>query len=197
MEEKQCFDANKQIDFQDLFNSNVFLDDYLEMALHNGPSSLPSPLPSLKEKTTEKNISKEKTMKESPKQARVRFTAEEDEMIKNFVEKNGACHWEELAKIMPQRDRRSLRLRYVNTLSENDDSLFTGHDEEMLIESVKQYGRKWSKIRDCVFPDRADTSSKNRFNLIQRRSVQITTNRQIFHEEEFFDIGIDFDDLVF
>jgi hypothetical protein len=196
MEEEQYFNVNKQIDFQDLFNSNVFLDDYLEDALQNGPS--PSSLPSLKEKKQQKKMSaKKKSMKGSPKQARVRFTAEEDEMIKNFVEKNGACHWEELAKIMPQRDRRSLRLRYVNILSKDADPLFTGHDEETLIENVKQYGKKWSKIRDYVFPNRTDTFLKNRFNLIQRRSVQTTTNRQIFHGGDFFDIEIDFDDLEF
>jgi hypothetical protein len=110
----------------------------------------------------------------------VRFTAEKDEMIKNFAEKKGACHWKELAKIMPQRDRRSLRLRYVNTLSNNDYSLFTGHNKEILIEIVKQYGKKWSKIRDYIFPNRADTFLKNRFKLIQKRLLQTTQTDKFF-----------------
>jgi hypothetical protein len=33
-----------------------------------------------------------KSMKGSTIQVRVRFTAEKDEMIKNFAEKKGACH---------------------------------------------------------------------------------------------------------
>jgi hypothetical protein len=92
---------------------------------------------------------------------------------------------------MPQRDRRSLRLRYVNTLLKNDSPLFTSYGEKTLIESVKQYGKKWSKIRDCVFPNRADTFLKNRFNLIQRMSGQTTTSGQIFHDEGFFNVEID------
>jgi hypothetical protein len=130
----------------------------------------------------------------------LRFTAEEDAMIIKFVENKGACCWEELAKAMPQRDRRSLRLRYVNTLSRNKEAPFTDHEDELLIESVNKYGKKWAMIRNYIFPHRTDTFLKNRFNLIQRRSVQVSQSpvtmmfKQISNEENLINVLLDFDD---
>jgi hypothetical protein len=89
-----------------------------------------------------------------------RFTREEDERIIEFVRRFGPSNWEQLAKMTPGRDRRSLRLRWVNSLSKHEEKRWSEEDDQLLEESVKNFGRKWSMIRNIRFPDQTDTFLK-------------------------------------
>jgi hypothetical protein len=196
-ENEHFFNTRKSTDLRDLSKVDIFSNEDFETTFQNGP-------PPFKEKKQQrKEPSKEKSNEKLPKSVRSEFTAEEDENIRKFVQKNGACNWKKLAEEMPGRNRRSLRLRYVSTLSKNNDAPFTDHDEELLIESVKKYGKKWSKIRNHVFRDRSDTFLKNRFNSTQRKlskapqSVPTIAFKQFFNDKSFFDMLTDLDDSIF
>jgi len=101
--------------------------------------------------------------------SRSRFTSAEDEKLKNLVEVYGTNSWAYIANQMPNRNPRQCHERWTNFLSPLlNHGPWTQEEDDLLEQKVNEFGNKWVTIQQ-YFPDRTDTSIKNRYKLILRR----------------------------
>lgn len=107
------------------------------------------------------------------------WTGEEDEIIVEWVKKNGAKGWGSLAEKLPGRISKQCRERWHNHLSpEVIKTEWTTEEDEKLIEYQKKWGNKWSKIA-ALLPGRTDNAVKNRWNSsLKRRLERIEKGQQ-------------------
>ena len=105
-------------------------------------------------------------------QSKRKFTQEEDRVILEMVKQYGIRVWKQISERLGSRTPRQCRERWKNYLSPGIDSSPWTHDEDAILEKmVRQLGPKWSIIRDSL-PGRTDVNIKNRYALIQRRSMR-------------------------
>lgn len=98
-----------------------------------------------------------------------KFTPEEDALIRKEVEAKGGHEWGRIAQLLPGRNGRQIRERWVNYLSPAvNNGPWTPEEDRKLEELMEQYGRHWSKIA-AHFGDRTDVMLKNRYSLLLRR----------------------------
>ena len=101
--------------------------------------------------------------------SRARFNQNEDEMLTKLVEKYGINNWSLIASEMLNRNARQCHERWSNFLSPHLNHGPWSQDEDVLLEEkVLELGNKWVTIQQ-YFPDRTDTSIKNRWKLLLRR----------------------------
>jgi hypothetical protein len=97
------------------------------------------------------------------------FTGEEDLKLRDLVENLGDRDWSVIADFMGNRTSRQCKERWVHYLAPNIIvSNWSEGEDELLLEKVGQFGRKWRQI-EPFFPGRPDISLKNRYNVLQRR----------------------------
>ena len=114
------------------------------------------------------------------------FTPEEDDRLKELVEKHGENNWFHIASKMPKRDTRQCRERWFNYLSPRViNGVWTKEEEELLAEKVAIYGRKW-KTMEPFFPGRTDINIKNRWNFLQKRKAR-EEMKTVFDEKQMDD----------
>jgi hypothetical protein len=111
------------------------------------------------------------------KNGRKRFTVYEDEKICHYVSVHGAREWEILSEMIPGRDGRSIRLRWINTHSQESKGELSEEEDQRLLDCVSSLGKKWAKIRKEYFPDFSDVYLKNRFNKLERRAKKEKQSR--------------------
>ena len=100
---------------------------------------------------------------------KMKFTAEEDALLIDLVNKNGAHDWRRIAAQVPNRNARQCRERYKNYLAPSiTNSPWTLENDEQLKSLILQLGPQWSRITKS-FPNRTDVFLKNRWVTIQRR----------------------------
>lgn len=72
-----------------------------------------------------------------------RFSAKEDEMLLQIVEKFGAKNWKLIGKLMPGRNSKQCRDRYTNYLApEINHSEWNEEEDKLLYEKYLKYGPK-------------------------------------------------------
>lgn len=103
------------------------------------------------------------------KKTKNKFTDEEDNIIKKFVQDFGAHTWGRIAPLLPGRTPRQVRERWVNYLSpEIKLDEWTKEEDDLIMRLVAKFGKKWAYISRS-FNQRTDVSIKNRYFLLQRR----------------------------
>ena len=97
---------------------------------------------------------------------RHKFSADEDERLKELVGIYGIHSWKKIASLMEGRNTRQCRERYINYLSPNlVNGPWTSQEDRFLISLVKRHGSSWAKIVKH-FPTRSDVNIKNRYSLL-------------------------------
>jgi hypothetical protein len=100
---------------------------------------------------------------------RVKFSGQEDGVLKTLLQAYGTDNWQEIAKNMPKRNMRQCRDRWVNYLSsEINTSPWTAEEDQLLLSKVQELGAAWKYIA-TFFKVRTDINVKNRWHLIQWR----------------------------
>ena len=105
-------------------------------------------------------------------QSKRKFTQEEDRIILEMVKQHGIRVWKQISERLGNRTARQCRERWKHYLSPGiDPSPWTKDEDAILEKMVQKLGPKWSIIRDSL-PGRTDVNIKNRYALIQRRSMR-------------------------
>ena len=102
---------------------------------------------------------------------RVRFTKEEDELLKQLVNNQSQPNWNEISRYMKSRTARQCRERYNNYLRPNlVNGPWTQEEDELLIELYEKYGPKWSFISQS-FNSRSPVNLKNHHSSLISKSA--------------------------
>ena len=114
------------------------------------------------------------------------FSAAEDEIVIDYVKKNGPTQWPRLAEILKVRSPKQCRERWFNHLDPNISKDSWSREEDLIIlEQHQTIGPKWSVISRFL-PHRSDNAIKNRWNSsISKRIKYAPNGRPILLEDNF------------
>lgn len=108
----------------------------------------------------------------NPRLVKGSWKREEDEVILEFVAKNGDKDWAKLASMLNGRTGKQCRERFKNhldpTLSKDP---WTSDEDDRLISLHEQFGNSWTKL-SAFFPGRTDNCIKNRWNSTIRKRLE-------------------------
>jgi hypothetical protein len=100
------------------------------------------------------------------------FTAEEDQLITDYVATSGPRSWPRVTSLLPNRSAKQCRERWFNHLDPNVVKSPWRYEEDVAIfESFQKYGGKWSLISKLL-PGRTDNAVKNRWNSSISKRIQ-------------------------
>jgi hypothetical protein len=103
------------------------------------------------------------------------WTRQEDEIIRNFVARNGTKSWATLSGLLPGRIGKQCRERWFNALDPSiDRGPWTPEEDQLLIELHQKYGNHWTKIGELI-PKRSDNAIKNRWHSALLKRMQTET----------------------
>ncbi|EOA28583.1 hypothetical protein CARUB_v10024801mg [Capsella rubella] len=96
---------------------------------------------------------------------RGRWTAEEDQILSNYIQSNGQGSWRSLPKNAGlKRCGKSCRLRWINYLrSDLKRGNISPEEEELVVKLHSTFGNRWSLIASHL-PGRTDNEIKNYWN---------------------------------
>ena len=100
---------------------------------------------------------------------RRRWTKQEDQSLREYVNLYGEKAWQEVCKFIPGRRAKQCRERWLIYLSpkiRKED--FTDAEDDLLRALVELYGKKWTKISH-MFVGRAPETLKTRYATLIRR----------------------------
>ena len=98
-----------------------------------------------------------------------RWTRDEDEKIRKFVEEYGTKEWVLIAKHLEGRVGKQVRERWLNHLDPSiNKGPWTTEEDEIFLSLHQKLGNKWTKIAESL-PGRTENAIKNRYNAILRR----------------------------
>lgn len=101
--------------------------------------------------------------------SRKKFTPDEDQILLNLINQNGAHTWDLIAKYMPGRSGRQCRDRYKNYLMEDlENGPWTFEEDELLIKKYQELGSRWSLIAK-YFKGRSTNNLKNRWYTYHKK----------------------------
>lgn len=120
---------------------------------------------------------------EVPKK-RKHFSKEEDQKLRNLVEKYGTFNWKVISQEMGDRSVRQCRERWENNLSSSIiKNKWSKEEEELLQVKVQEIGQKW-KYLQRFFPGRTQYDIRNHWSCLLRKSkVQEISQPFIKHEK--------------
>ncbi|XP_038880174.1 transcription factor MYB111 [Benincasa hispida] len=107
---------------------------------------------------------------------RGRWTAEEDEILINYIQANGEGSWRSLPKNAGLlRCGKSCRLRWINYLRTNvKRGNITAEEEQLIVKLHNVFGNRWSLIAGHL-PGRTDNEIKNYWNSHLSRRIYTLT----------------------
>ena len=101
---------------------------------------------------------------EQSDQANSRWTKEQDEILLDFVKKNGEQNWGQAAALIPGRIAKQCRERWLYQLNPNiKKNKWTVEEDVKVVKLYLKLGSKWTEISKQL-PGRTDNNIKNRFN---------------------------------
>ncbi|OHT13612.1 Myb-like DNA-binding domain containing protein [Tritrichomonas foetus] len=108
------------------------------------------------------------------------FTPEEDQLILEFVERNGPHSWPNISQLIPARSPKQCRERWFNHLNPNVLKAAWSYQEDLLIyEQYLLHGPKWALISKHL-PGRTDNAVKNRWHSSISKRIKIDGNGNQF-----------------
>ncbi|KAG6597563.1 Transcription factor MYB-like protein, partial [Cucurbita argyrosperma subsp. argyrosperma] len=107
---------------------------------------------------------------------RGRWSAEEDELLTNYIQANGEGSWRSLPKNAGLlRCGKSCRLRWINYLRRDlKRGNITADEEQMIVKMHNAFGNRWSLIASHM-PGRTDNEIKNYWNSHLSRRIYTVT----------------------
>lgn len=110
---------------------------------------------------------------------KVKFTPEDDDMLRQAVEQFGTDNWELIATQLPNRNARQCKdgwyYYHAPGLSTNP---WTPQEDQALLDAYERLGPRWVQISHC-FIGRTDTHIKNRWLVLQRRMRKYGTYEDV------------------
>ncbi|OHT09127.1 hypothetical protein TRFO_22139 [Tritrichomonas foetus] len=115
-------------------------------------------------------LSSLKTKMKSLAKSRHSFSKEEDESLIKLVARYGEKgKWNQISKLIPNRDSRQCRDRWHHYLSPlNNSDEWTDAEDQKLLTLYFQHGRKWAAFK-LYFPGRTAVNIKSRWYKLNRK----------------------------
>jgi hypothetical protein len=105
---------------------------------------------------------------------KIKFTSEEDDLLRELVARFGTSDWRAIAAVMGTRNQRQCRERWHNYLSPqiSEPPKWSMEEESRLLVAYAAIGGRWKTLA-CHFPGRSVVNVKNRFVRLRRREQRI------------------------
>lgn len=103
---------------------------------------------------------------------KIKFTREEDNILRNAVLQFGTSDWQLIANCLPGRNIRQCRERWNNYV--NPEIIvrpWSMEEDKILLEKYERYGPRWHMITSC-FQNRSVNNVKNRYLTLKRREAK-------------------------
>jgi hypothetical protein len=110
---------------------------------------------------------------------RNKWTFEEDTALRIAVVRVGTNNgWDNVAKLVPERNARQCRERWNDYLSHIlTHAEWEREEEEKLIKLQKEHGNRWVKIARLMGTNRRSIECKNHWHCLRRQSIKNLRNR--------------------
>jgi hypothetical protein len=101
-----------------------------------------------------------------------KFSHEDDIRLRELVTEYGTSSWRGVAELMPGRNSRQCRERWLNYLNPAlNTNAWTADEDALLKQTYAAIGPRWVCLTK-FFPTRTDAMLKNRFQVLQRKHTR-------------------------
>lgn len=122
---------------------------------------------------------------------RTTWTDEEDRELSRVVEalrsETDKVCWSTVMKMMPGRDSKQCRDRYLNHLDPqavHNKSVWSEEEDRILLKFIQKHGTRWRLMQATVLPNRTELTIKNRWNsAMKRRYTRFLSKRWGVNED--------------
>lgn len=115
---------------------------------------------------------------------RNRFTKEEDQAILDIISEIGTTDWDMISKLMPGRNKRQVRERWVNYLRLNlNKDPWTKEEEKFHMSKHKEFGNRW-KTLSLFFKNRTEICIKCKYQQLTRQRLDKETKKKKINKKK-------------